>query len=577
MKIIDPKETIEIFKKVHNNKYSYDKVPDNFKISEKITIVCPVHGDFQKIAYNHREGSGCHYCLGRDGAKYDKIVNLLKENYGDSIKLLTSREDVIGRNKFEFHCDVHGTITQNMTNVYEGKVCGKCLIDNKKKSYNRVESEEFLKIKDQFEYINLPDTIGWYTNITVRCKKHNEVFDIEYGNHLRYKSHGCPLCIKQNKKSLTYSLEEKIKMFKDVHGDKYNYDKVVDCKFTEKIIITCPTHGDFLQSAKVHSDGSGCQKCAMQSSGEKMIQRWLTRMGLSFVVQKKFYGCVNKGTEAFLPFDIYVPEYHTCIEYDGHQHFMPVEGWGGVQGFEKIKERDKIKNEYCKNNDIELIRIPYTMPRPEMMELLSKHFGKPIVVPDKIKTKWIESNIKEKVQQYNSKSELRRKDNRLYRYCLKNKIIHDVCSFMKPKRVMKHTYENAKEVAKKYTSHSLFVKENVGLYQFIRANKYDHLVKHMSKKVLKYSEQEIIEEMKKYEYKTQFRIANPGMYNAAVNNGLINKIKNLRVDWTEELVIDAFRKCSSKTEVSRKYSAAVKFAKKNNLYEKFCELYLNKP
>ena len=49
-----------------------------------------------------------------------------------------------------------------------------------------------------------------------------------------------------------------------------------------------------------------------------------------------------------------------CIEFDGIQHFKPVEKFGGIKNHELIKIRDGIKNSYCANNKINLIRIPYT-------------------------------------------------------------------------------------------------------------------------------------------------------------------------------------------------------------------------
>ena len=70
----------------------------------------------------------------------------------------------------------------------------------------------------------------------------------------------------------------------------------------------------------------------------------------------KFNDCRNKNP---LPFDFYLPEYKTCIEFDGRQHFESIEHWEGDNGLLKIKKNDSIKNEYCKDNDIKLIRIPY--------------------------------------------------------------------------------------------------------------------------------------------------------------------------------------------------------------------------
>jgi hypothetical protein len=47
----------------------------------------------------------------------------------------------------------------------------------------------------------------------------------------------------------------------------------------------------------------------------------------------------------------------TCIEFDGEQHFHPVSHFGGIMAYEKLKINDKIKNDYCEDNYINLIRI----------------------------------------------------------------------------------------------------------------------------------------------------------------------------------------------------------------------------
>ena len=60
-----------------------------------------------------------------------------------------------------------------------------------------------------------------------------------------------------------------------------------------------------------------------------------------------------------LPFDFYLPKYNSCIEFDGIQHYEPVEHFGGQESYDYTVKHDKIKNEYCKNNGILLLRIPY--------------------------------------------------------------------------------------------------------------------------------------------------------------------------------------------------------------------------
>jgi very-short-patch-repair endonuclease len=58
-----------------------------------------------------------------------------------------------------------------------------------------------------------------------------------------------------------------------------------------------------------------------------------------------------------LKFDFYLPEYNTVLEYDGIQHYKPS---FGKKSFEITSRNDKIKNDYLKEKNIRLIRIPYT-------------------------------------------------------------------------------------------------------------------------------------------------------------------------------------------------------------------------
>lgn len=60
-----------------------------------------------------------------------------------------------------------------------------------------------------------------------------------------------------------------------IHGDKYNYDKVVYAKGHDKVIITCNTHGDFYQSPSNHThktNPKGCPKCGLISQSTKRIK-----------------------------------------------------------------------------------------------------------------------------------------------------------------------------------------------------------------------------------------------------------------------------------------------------------------
>lgn len=101
----------------------------------------------------------------------------------------------------------------------------------------------------------------------------------------------------------------------------------------------------------------GCIK----SKGEQKIQKILTENHINFIKEKTFETCEFQDTKAKAKFDFYLPELNYIIEFDGSQHFnFNSKGWNTEEHFNKTKEHDDYKNEWCKNNEIPLIRIPYT-------------------------------------------------------------------------------------------------------------------------------------------------------------------------------------------------------------------------
>lgn len=97
--------------------------------------------------------------------------------------------------------------------------------------------------------------------------------------------------------------------------------------------------------------------CAKSKGEEKLIKLFIDNQ-IAFISQKKFNTCIFPKTNRQLVFDFYLPEYNILIEYDGEQHFYPTRN--DRFHFEDLKQRDEYKNQWCKENNIPLIRIPYT-------------------------------------------------------------------------------------------------------------------------------------------------------------------------------------------------------------------------
>ena len=118
--------------------------------------------------------------------------------------------------------------------------------------------------------------------------------------------------------------------------------------------------------AKINNGHITSCGCRIQSFGEEYIDRLLQEFEIKFIPQYKFDDCKLKYV---LRFDFAIMNEYVLIgliEYDGKQHFEPIEFFGGLDGFKKTQERDNIKNAYCKTHNIPLLRLPYTLSSNEI-------------------------------------------------------------------------------------------------------------------------------------------------------------------------------------------------------------------
>ena len=110
--------------------------------------------------------------------------------------------------------------------------------------------------------------------------------------------------------------------------------------------------GSFLTGG--HTVSCGC----IRSVGEMIIAKLLIDNNISFIREKTFNNCLLP-TGGKAKFDFFVNNQY-LIEYDGEQHFHSTGGWNTSENLNKIQLSDNYKNQWCKDNNILLIRIPYT-------------------------------------------------------------------------------------------------------------------------------------------------------------------------------------------------------------------------
>lgn len=182
---------------VHNGKYLYHNT-DYTGAFNKIVITCPIHGDFTQQPSGHLYGYGCKKC-GRD-----VVADKLKTNVNDFIK----RANVIHNHKYDY---------------------------------------------SNISYVNTN------TSISIKCPHHGEFNQIP-NDHLT--GYGCSKCaVELRQENRTFTTDDFINKSILIHGEMYNYSKSIYTKGRNKIMIICPTHGEFDIIATTHLQGAGCPHC----------------------------------------------------------------------------------------------------------------------------------------------------------------------------------------------------------------------------------------------------------------------------------------------------------------------------
>jgi len=239
----------------------------------------------------------------------------------------------------------HGVFEQiSGTHLYNKCGCPKC------QNNYRPNNQEFIKKSKEthnnnYDY-SLVDYINSEVKVKIICSKHG-IFEQKPCKHL--KSQGCPKCAKNVK----LTIDDIVNRSNIIHNYKY---LILDQEYINnrtKLTITCKTcNKTFSQSVDDHLRGKiGCD-CYIKSKGEIAISKFLFNQNISFETQKRFNNCRNTLT---LPFDFYLSTYNIAIEFDGRQHFNINTKFYTPE----IEKNDKIKTNYCINNNINLLRIKY--------------------------------------------------------------------------------------------------------------------------------------------------------------------------------------------------------------------------
>ena len=251
----------------------------------------------------------------------------------------------------------------NVSTLLNGCGCKLCGARKLWDSRGRKTTDDFIKemtlVDSNIEIIG--NYNGSHELVKCRCKIDGREWE-SYACNLLNKSAGCPECASKRVREIealsAQEVQDRVHLFYehiDIIGEYTNRNTPVECRCNIHNIVFMANPRTLL-----YNKGTGCPQCR-QSLGEKKMQDVLLKMGYHINPQHTFPDCKYIN---LLRFDGYDKKYNVAFEYQGQQHYYPVDFSGKNDGsaekeFKLNVIRDNIKREYCQKNNIKLIEIPY--------------------------------------------------------------------------------------------------------------------------------------------------------------------------------------------------------------------------
>lgn len=349
------------------------KYVDRTSTSPRIAFICPVHINkgIQITKYKSfiKPTFKCKYCSGKVYDTETLINKMSKIN--PNIIILGQYKN--SSTKIKCCCSIHNEIFYSQPRkLYEGNVGCKQCKSLKLKEANSIGTGTFINFMK--EHFPMVEVVGEYEDsripIQLYCKEHNYYFSRRPHQYLHTTNPRCCDCGNSQLKSN----EDFIKELKLINPHIVPLEKYRG--LANKINCRCEKHNYEWKAipSNILYQPSGCPKCR-NYRGEIIISDLLNEWNIKYEMQKRFDDCVDKRS---LPFDFFLSEHNIAIEYDGEGHFSPInfttDHEKNIEAFNIGRKHDQIKNDYCKEKNIKLIRIPY-WEKGNIENILSKEIN----------------------------------------------------------------------------------------------------------------------------------------------------------------------------------------------------------
>lgn len=360
----------ESFVKEHLNSFGLELLSNYKNSKENILIGCKCGKHFHSTYTNisKQKYKCCPECVIKEtyeATKHDRYEKIRKFIEDDGRQLLTFEDNFVNsHSKIDILCRCGNKYTISASQYDKQCQCLECAERNRVLK-RRMTNDEINNVIARYS-----DSIGmhmtWYSGEHINNKSYITLID-DYG----YKYYTRVSQINNRNGSVLYQFSQsnpytidniKIWMKTEAIGYELLSDIYVSAK--DYLLFKCPDGHEFHMKWDNFRQGQRCPECQL-SKGARMVLYHLRTLGLNFDIEYYFKNC--RGNRKPLPFDFVIfdkdGQVEWLCEFDGELHYEPPryshDEEKNLKNFKRTQRYDKIKTEYCANNNIPLLRIPY--------------------------------------------------------------------------------------------------------------------------------------------------------------------------------------------------------------------------
>ena len=353
------RELIQKAELIYGDKYEYRFVK-YLGYNIKVCLVCPEHGEFWKTPDNFLHGQKCQLCKKQEPKKRIYYTN---ESFIESAR------------------SIHGDKYDYSKVHYEKSSKEVCIIcPEHGEFWQKPEIHLAGHGCPKCGISRIKEKTSDNTNIFISKARsvHGDRYDYSKTKYVKATEKviiTCPIhgdfeqlpynhlsghgCTKCNRPEV-HNTEDFINRSRKAHGNKYDYSKTVYSGCDKKVTITCPEHGDFEQNPNDHMNGHGCPQCGFSNICESYVGEWLNKHGIE---NTRYYitDLIKITGHIIIDYRAIINGEEVWVEYNGLTHYELVIFFhnNDVENFKNQLRRDEKVRNYCKKNNIRLIEIPH--------------------------------------------------------------------------------------------------------------------------------------------------------------------------------------------------------------------------